>query len=110
MSQILSIASKRSQRRTLGLSRAFEAEYCGSANATADLSASHPRSAKFLNLEAHRHLDETKPRMWQEPTSKLWKCQIDTVAGTGTTQRAAWSQLWAMLKITHPWLKKPEAK
>jgi hypothetical protein len=118
MTQIQTIHSARSIRRESHQSRTFEAQYCGSANATTSTDfdpalVSHRRNAqKFLHLEVvdPRHSDPVKPRMWQCPQTKLWKCQIEDVAGTGTTKRAAWTQMWALLKITHPHLKKPEAK
>lgn len=88
--------------RRPGMTRAFEARYCGSANET----TSHAQNAARLFQPCpSKHVDVTKPKMWQK--NGLWCCQLETVRGTGTTREASWSQLWALLSVTHPWLRKP---
>lgn len=110
MTQITSLHNRHHQvLRRPGLDRAFEAQYCGSANVT-----DHKQSVEqFLTSvpcqgAAAKHVDQPKPRMWQDSKSGLWMCQIETIRGTGTTQDYAYTQMWALLKITHPHFKKPD--
>lgn len=43
-----------------------------------------------------------KPKLFRCPHSRLWKCVIDNVQGTGTTRRYAYSQWKILYGIIHP--------